>query len=565
MISPVRNFSNHFRFSAILLALGSLLCGSVHGESSSYCSQLFNAWNKAETAEKTVFSTLGDASLGKSNEGFPESTIAVDGLPIRRRSQTSKWRAIVVESKSDVVSEQGFQSGKIRFGDTLPEWDRSDFSESTGSVTYRFGNGNTVVVSSPVARALEFSFIDQANPKSPKAANVVGLHDDPLHVLEVVRQSGAEKLRDKAYYFLLAEVETRDLPILSSEALYERFSLKNPNYSPAGEWVVDGSIPAENVLAIYRFKVEKSESTLKDGLIDRNGGRVTLGSEVYYTAISGKKYFGKVASERVVDGYLIVSYVNRHGELKFDVAKADELFNMKDVDDPLHRFAFDSKAVQEEFGRSHPDFEKIISTLKRDENLKRLFESDSGVFEGFTIGDHTQRVFNVLMRNSGIRESIAHIRTAGGMPGVEFLAKVIVVHDIGKSRAMGAEGISSQHRFTQTLAKKILSQIGLVESDLKLADALLSDDFFGRVFNARTPVDKRLEVPDFVSQLKAKAIQAEVPLKEFFLLLQGLYSADATSYDIVRDQYFELDSQGIPIPRDPRYEDVRRLVNSTGI
>lgn len=256
------------------------------------------------------------AQTTPARAGASAGTVLIEGVPIQRISPTSKWRAMVVLPENDWADSRGYISGWERNGNNVPPSRAARFNDAAGEVEYAFADGRKIRVSGQVARALEFSFLDAVNPRSPQNTKVVGIHDNPEHIVKLVRQAGAGQLRNPSAYIRLDEISPEGLPLTSVEELYRRFQLSHPNYSPVGEYVSDRSIPLNRILNTWKFRSVKSFGKIADNKTNR----IRLGQKVRYTALSGKHYTGTVADERMIDDHFIVSYRNDSGEEKFDLA-----------------------------------------------------------------------------------------------------------------------------------------------------------------------------------------------------------------------------------------------------
>lgn len=260
-----------------------------------------------------VYETLAQAAQAKTGIRASDH-IMVNDVLIPKRKKTSKWRARVVTPYRDqTIDDHGYLNGWDRNGQNVPDQNKSDFIGQKGLVDYEFADGRVVKVSGQKARALEYSYLDSKNTKSPLNGTIVGVHDDPEHILEVVKQAGAALLKDPNNYIRLDEIDVEGLDLISAEALYKEFDLSNPSYSPKGEWMNDGSIGPQKIINTFKFKVVTDEKKLRET-------KYQMGEKVEYKTKAGKVYTGLVAADRVVDSNLIVSYKGANGETRYDLA-----------------------------------------------------------------------------------------------------------------------------------------------------------------------------------------------------------------------------------------------------
>ncbi len=544
------------KLTALLISL--VIVGAVNAQGAATCAQIFLHDKVVSTLSLKSVSVSDTLSLSISSSSnarhVPEGYVYVDGIKVPRVAKNSKWRAVVIQAKTDNIDTDGYLSGAERNTGNIPEWQRSKYKDATGTVLYKFAD-RSVWVDARTARALEFSYLDSVNPSSPKNSTVVGIHDDLQHIVNIVRQAGAEILSNPEAYIRIDEISTEGLVLTSAEQLYQSHNLSHPRYSPKGEWVSDGSIPPNNIQATYKFKVVQSHTQLRDH------GRFNVGDEVYYTAINGEKYLGRIAKSTVMDGFVTLAYVDKYGARKFDLSRISDLRPTTGLDSKRH-FNFQAEDIHLEIKRNPIRIEKIIDILSSDVDLRRLYESSAGVSERYSIREHTIRVFNTFLEFQNFYPELNNFRTSDGSNAMDFLAKVIATHDIGKSRAAANSGIAHQHEYTRPLARKILQQLGMSDKDLDLAEAIIKHDDFGRVFNKR--LTNKMSPAELVESMRSKVAELGISLKYFFSLNLAFFLADAGSYPVVREKSFFINSAGWLVPKDQTFEEVLRLIRATG-
>jgi len=283
------------------------------------CAWLFSTSHSIESRQN-VSKTLTDAVSTRANKRYV-GVIEVEGIAVPRVSKHSKWRALVLVPSKDRTDIVGHLSGFDRNGQNVEEHRKSKFNEATGRVRYQFGDGRTVIVSAQTARALEFSYLDRANPKSPRNAKSIGIHDDLARVIRMARQAKADILGTPGAYIRIDEIATEGLSLTSAERLYNEFNLHNPNYSPKGEWISDGSIPARNITSTFKFQAVhgiEGEAALR-------AKSLRVGDLVNYTAITGQRYLGRIARNDIVDGYAILTYPDGRGGILYDIGLLEHI------------------------------------------------------------------------------------------------------------------------------------------------------------------------------------------------------------------------------------------------
>lgn len=310
--------------TAALLALTPLVFSKANGQT---CSLVFSEKSSAISDLRQIpvrlfegaqySETLSAAIERKSIQTFA-GFIEVEGIRVPRVSKNSKWRVTLKTLESDTVDQLGHLSGFDRKGDQVLNSEKAKYNQATGLVEYHFAEGKSVQVPAQEARALEYSYLDSVNPKSPRNGMVVGIHDDLAHIVKITRQATANNLGLENYYIRIDEISTEGLPLTSAENLYNKYNLHNPKYDPRGEWVSDRSIPANNIISTYKFRSVHEIKSLQ-----KISPSLRLGDLVSYVAINGSKYRGKIARDFVVDGYVILSYQDKNGVLKYDIGSLD--------------------------------------------------------------------------------------------------------------------------------------------------------------------------------------------------------------------------------------------------
>ncbi len=498
------------------------------------------------------------AALRTKEDSESRLYIEIQGIRVPRKSANSKWRAVFVRENEDQISEDGYKSGWVRFGNKISEWLKSKYRDAKGSIDYRFSDGRQVKVSAKVARALEFSYLDSLNPYSPKNSIVIGIHDDLPTIIEMVRQSQAEKLGQPGGYFRIDEISTEGLEITSSEDLYKEYGLKSRVYSPKGEWVVDSSIPAENIISTLKFKQLYGKTSLQELATKKPEYQFKVGEEVYYQAMNGEKYVGVVARDYIIDGFLIVTYHNRYGQLSYDLGHVQYAKKSTKINKNLP-FDFNLSAIHHELNRNPESLVPLLELLSSDPDIGFLIKSSSGTAKRESIGTHSAKVYSTFKEFEDRNPILRSFKTKGGLTLSKFLAMVIAVHDIGKSIAGAHAGIEKQKEYNTPLALRILSQLSMQKSDLELAKAIIDHDDFGRLFNARTPQDQKLKPDQLIEIISRRATELRISPRLLYALNLVFYLADAGSYDVVRNNYFHIDSSNRLVPKNPDFEILEKI------
>jgi len=106
----------------------------------------------------------------------------------------------------------------------------------------------------------------------------------------------------------------------------------------------------------------------------------------------------------------------------------------------------DNKTLFDTFSKS-PEF--IMKSMKEYQQFKKLFELDAGVWEKFTIGEHTETVLTLL--DKSYNELPQQL--------VPFVKFAFVLHDIGKGVAVQNGDKNKQKEFTKEVCKEIFDEL----------------------------------------------------------------------------------------------------------
>lgn len=197
--------------------------------------------------------------------------------------------------------------------------------------------------------------------------------------------------------------------------------------------------------------------------------------------------------------------------------------------------------------------EGVIDLLSADSQLQELFAQDSGVFENYTIREHTLRVYDVF------NEQLPHFQSAleniVSIDVIRLLKFTLALHDIGKPIAIRERGKKFQHEFTVPILKEHMRQAGFEPKDLLAAEALMGHDELGRFIKGRSSVEQAAE------QLRTLSEQSGLGLVDFFASQLFYYTVDAGSYKFLRQSVFE-ERRGRLHPRAPHFA---ALVSHLGI
>lgn len=205
--------------------------------------------------------------------------------------------------------------------------------------------------------------------------------------------------------------------------------------------------------------------------------------------------------------------------------------------DDLVRYAFQQRQL------NGPD---IINQLVREyPGLKDLYDQSAQVHEGYSIKDHTLRVFQefekVFIKTPLDKRDYAEIT-----PDLEkVLRTMLALHDIGK----GLGKKEDQHKNTTPILQTAMERWGFRYSEIRLATALVNHDLIGEMLK-----DKKMTPQETIAKLQNLADYANLSLEPFLKLQVLFWLSDAGSYPFLKMHVLkESDRYGRLVPADPRW------------
>jgi hypothetical protein len=180
----------------------------------------------------------------------------------------------------------------------------------------------------------------------------------------------------------------------------------------------------------------------------------------------------------------------------------------------MKKISFTKKELQAVF---EEDFspEKLLQFLAAD--FGEIYAADAGVWEEYTIGQHTLMVMRQFERYFGKQ----------ALPGdcdINMLRLTLALHDTGKREAIACGDKNQQHLHTVQIIEAFFDTLDFPEASKKLAVALIEEDALGKYIRGKRDV---FRTAGLIEQAAAKGGMA-VP--DFLELLTIFYRVDAGSY-----------------------------------
>lgn len=187
-----------------------------------------------------------------------------------------------------------------------------------------------------------------------------------------------------------------------------------------------------------------------------------------------------------------------------------------DYDPGLYRRTLTRAQLDAHFATDYSP-SKLIALL--DSQFPSLYDQDGGVWEGYTIAQHTVMVLRQF-------EKYYAPYSLPGEAGRGWFRIFLALHDIGKPIAIAKDpqGKRNQHLYTWGLMEKFYRQIDAGDSGIALGKALLHDDPIGSYLRGRR------SQKDTETLIRTQADSTPLSTADYFDLLQIYYKVDAGSY-----------------------------------
>lgn len=206
-----------------------------------------------------------------------------------------------------------------------------------------------------------------------------------------------------------------------------------------------------------------------------------------------------------------IPVVNIEGKVIF----TEQDYNQYKLD--IHRF-------EQTLSFNQPDYnpEEIINILKLNPFLKNLFERSSGVYEGYTIEEHTLMVLKQFEKyfSADFQSTIL---------SRDSFRLLLTLHDIGKSLAILQTGTKeSQHKYTREILEYGLKPLSLSNYQKEVIISIIDQDILGEYFQNKISLEEAVEKIDSLSRnLAAPRIEILKILRMFYICDAGSYTEDA--------------------------------------
>ncbi|KJJ83690.1 conserved hypothetical protein, membrane [Candidatus Omnitrophus magneticus] len=166
----------------------------------------------------------------------------------------------------------------------------------------------------------------------------------------------------------------------------------------------------------------------------------------------------------------------------------------------------------------------LLNFIKIELGYKEMYSKGVGVWEGFTLEEHTLSV----MRNFekfNFKEKLPNVKNLNLLP---LLRLSLALHDIVKPKANEDGDKNRQHEYSIEIINNEMKQLGFKNDEINFVTALIMDDPIGNFLQNFISIDTAY------AKIKKMAQYSELSLTDFFEILTIYYTVDAYAYPSLR-------------------------------
>jgi hypothetical protein len=196
---------------------------------------------------------------------------------------------------------------------------------------------------------------------------------------------------------------------------------------------------------------------------------------------------------------------------------------------------------------SDPDHtpEQVLGLFEND--FKKEFDGDTGVWEGHTLREHTlmvMRQFKKYFANTPIADR-------------NLFEVVLALHDIGKPKAVIENKKHLQHSYTQEIMRSVLSKLKYTEQQISIAESIINGDPIRNYLSGENIEKVATAIIENARKSGLSVTQFWTLLRTYYLVDAGSYTADAGSQPSL-EHLFSFDNQSKQMDFSPR---IREMVD----
>lgn len=254
--------------------------------------------------------------------------------------------------------------------------------------------------------------------------------------------------------------------------------------------------------------------------------------EIFYSQVQGANHFGiRTGFPSSEIDFLVATDTNpqKLANIYFQISShgvyipvLDNQGNILFTPDYYKKYRLNTELINQTLSESNFVPSKLINLLKSVPYLQTLYETDSGVFEKYSVGQHTQMVMTQFEKYFS-KQYQSDILT------LEEFRLLLSLHDIGKGEAVSKTGSTTeQHIYTKKIAKNILTQSNISEKSSDIIIGLIDQDILGEYFKGKISDElASKKIHDLSKILDIPSVDLINTLKMFYICDAGAYTSDA--------------------------------------
>ncbi len=176
-------------------------------------------------------------------------------------------------------------------------------------------------------------------------------------------------------------------------------------------------------------------------------------------------------------------------------------------------------------GESEVKGKKVVSFLKRlDPDLKIRFQQLTGTSEGYTLEEHTLRVFEEYNQQTKFY-SLRSMKVPEDVNLEQTVRATLALHNIGEGEAV-AKGVPHLRQdFTLPILRQKLRSLGFTDNEVRIAESLAGhDNLLGEMATGKIMPQQAYD------ELRILARQSNMEVNDYYLLQKLFYTADTSSF-----------------------------------
>lgn len=183
---------------------------------------------------------------------------------------------------------------------------------------------------------------------------------------------------------------------------------------------------------------------------------------------------------------------------------------------------------------------KDLFLAKNSDGQSTIEEHCLAVMELF---DEQRKFYEVSLKDIATSDLLSFQHQCG------FIKTLLALHDIGKPF-----GRRDQHQNTDPIVNYVLMELRFTPSEIQFARAFLETDLLGEMMMSSTDeeLDLRTVIDDAFSELQSQARKANIPTRDFYLILCNFYISDANFYSYISKRFQKEQETGKIIPKNER-------------